>query len=86
MEEYSLGSGYKLLIGLYRRGTLQGGQLRDYISNYTTAVNEARKLEERDLIKITIVRDRRIVHYYELTDKGKKVAELLARADEIINS
>lgn len=65
---------------------MQGGQLRDYISNYITAVNEARKLEERDLIKITIVRDRRIVHYYELTDKGKKVAELLARADEIINS
>ena len=87
MDGYEgMGNGHLLMVALYRQGRMNGSQIKGYIKNYNTAVNTARSLECAGLVKITITKEHRIVHYYELTDKGKKSSELLARADEIINS
>lgn len=87
MEGYEgMGNGHLLMVALYCQGKMNGTQIKNYVKNYNTAVNTARSLEYAGLIKITITKKHRIVHYYELTEKGKRVAELFAQADDIINS
>jgi DNA-binding MarR family transcriptional regulator len=85
MSYKGLGNGYRLLLELYAAGgKLQGGQLRAAITNYDTAKNIARELQSMGLIEVEIIQRPKSIHWYSLTDKGRKVAEKLAEAEKIV--
>ena len=86
LEYDGLGNGYELILALHENGKMQGGQLRDIIKNYDTAVKTARKLESVGLIKVHIEVGKRTIHWYELTEKGQNVAKFLKQAQDIIDS
>lgn len=73
-----------LLIYLYDAGTIVGDDLTNVVSNYTRMKALALKFEERGIVNVK--RDKRpmIVFSYTLTEKGKKVAEHLIAAAEMV--
>jgi len=73
-----------LLLLLLERGELVASQLRLVNRNYAKIVSVARELELRGLVMVKMVRSPRVTHIYRLTLKGKKVAEKLKDAKEII--
>ena len=73
-----------LLILLLERGEITASQLRLVNRNYAKIAEVARGLEEAGLISVRTERSPRLAHLYKLTSKGKKVAEKLREAKELV--
>ena len=63
-----------------------GSMLREVCANYDTMVKLGRELEHYGLINIRTVQRPYLTNFYTLTEKGKKVAEHLRHAEEIIGN
>jgi DNA-binding HxlR family transcriptional regulator len=83
----ALGKRYSttLLLFLLDRKDTMGRDLRQVCTNYTTMVALARELEQLGLIKIEFVNTPYVQHRYNLTSKGRNVAQKLKEIEEIIN-
>lgn len=73
-----------LLLLLLEKGTIIASQLRLVNRNYAKIAEVARMLEERGLVVMDLERSPRVTFNYRLTPKGKKVAEKLREAKELI--
>lgn len=73
-----------LLVLLLERGEIVASQLRLVNRNYAKISAVAKDLEACGLVSVRMERSPRVSHIYRLTPKGKKVAEKLKEAKEII--
>ena len=74
-----------LLVYLLDRKDTMGRDLRNICTNYTTMVTLARELELMGLIKIDFINSPYVQHKYNLTEKGKRVAEKIKEIEEMIS-
>jgi len=80
-----LGEKYSVIIitELYERGgSLKISDFLDLITNYRTIEILSKKLQEEGLIEITELPERYPVTMLSLTEKGKEIAPVLAKAIE----
>jgi len=73
-----------LILFLDREGEIVATQLKAIHSNYMKLLILARKLKEKGILSIEEKRGPRLTYYISLTQKGKKVAEKLRTAREIV--
>ena len=73
-----------LLIHLLEKGELMATQLLEVHSSYRTIFSVAQRLTESRLVDVKTVRSPRVTYTFRLTSKGKKVAEKLKEARELI--
>lgn len=73
-----------LLVLLLDKGSIIATQLRLVNRNYAKIAAMARSLEDIGLITILLERSPRVTHVYKLTPKGRRVAEKLKEAKELI--
>lgn len=66
-------------------GSAKASHIQNVVGNYNSVVTAGRRLEAEGLIKITIFTGKLSYHLYELTEKGKLVAQKLKEAEEILN-
>lgn len=65
-------------------GSTRASYLRKVVKNYDSIVKTGRALEDTGLLNVRIEKDRIIFHSYELTEKGRKVAEKLREAELLL--
>lgn len=75
-----------LLVLLLERGEIVASQLRLVNRNYAKISAVAKELEICGLIAVRMERSPRVSHIYRLTPKGKKVAEKLREAMELMEA
>lgn len=73
----------KILLLLHEKGEVRYTEFTKIISSRGTLSLNLKDLEE-GLVKRKIVTTKPIQSYYSLTEKGRKVTELLARLSEVI--
>lgn len=73
-----------LLLYLQNKQELMATQLLEVHTNYHTIFAVARSLADAGLVEVKVVRSPRITYTFRLTTKGKKVAEKLKEARELI--
>lgn len=71
---------------LYRRENATASELRQLTGNYDKIKVVANELETLGLINVRMEEKPRLTYIYQLTEKGKKVAEKLEEIDNIIRS
>lgn len=69
-----------LILFIQRQGRIIQRQLNEISKGLVRLTKTAERLEDAGLLKITIVNEPRKTVYYELTSKGKAVAEILEKA------
>lgn len=75
-----------LILLIHSKVEVLGLGLREVSGNYPKLKLVADELKGRGLIEIQVQQKPRLVHIYKLTEKGKKVAELLQQIDSTIKS
>ena len=78
-----LGTTANILIALLD-GRMMASSVRK-VADYRTGISKLRQFLDAGLVEVTIEDNFRHTNWYELTDKGRKVAELLAEAKKIID-
>jgi DNA-binding MarR family transcriptional regulator len=73
-----------LVLFLAERSEILAFQLRDVHSNYMNMFALAQDLAEAGVIEIKEQRSPRVTYTFKLTPKGRKVAEKLREAKELI--
>jgi len=73
-----------LILYIEEKGEILAYQLREVHSNYTKMFELARRLTEAGVIDTKQERSPRVSYTYKLTATGKKVAEKLREAKEMI--
>jgi len=73
-----------LILFLDREGKIMATQLKAIHSNYMKLLILARTLDERGILHIEEKRGPRLTYYISLTQKGKKIAEKLKAARDIV--
>ena len=88
MKEYTgFGADAKILILLLKHGKTKRSDFKHvYGMNYNTAKASLEYMETWKLTEYEALGDRRDTVYYSLTEKGKKVAQMLSEIDEYIRS
>jgi DNA-binding MarR family transcriptional regulator len=77
----------EVLLLLFSNGRMKRSAFqRQFGMNYNTALSALDRIEELDLAEHEALCDRRDTVFYELTDKGRKAARMLAELDEFIRS
>jgi len=79
-----LGTAFEILVALLD-GRMMASDVRK-ITDYRTGLSKLRQFLDAGLVTVTIDEDWRHTNWYELTEKGKKAAEQLAKAKKIIDS
>ena len=85
LEYDGLGSKVDILIELFKEGEMNRGSFVK-ITNYDSAMKILRRLESAGLTECVEMGDRRHTVKWRLTDKGKKVAQMLVEVEKIITS
>ena len=75
-----------LLLLIHSEGEVLGFELRTISGNYPKLKLIADDLQKLGLIDIQIQQKPRLTHKYMLTEKGKKVAELLLKIDDTMKT
>jgi DNA-binding MarR family transcriptional regulator len=73
-----------LILFLDREGKIMATQLKVVHSNYMKLLLLARRLNDKGILHIEEKRGPRLTYFISLTPKGKKVAEKLKAAREIV--
>jgi len=73
-----------LLIYLHDAGTVVGDDLKNVVSNYTRMKSLAQAFEQKGMISIKREKRPMIVFSFSLTEKGRKVAEHLIAAADLV--
>ena len=76
----------RILLYLLEKGHIKKTDLLEIISSSDSLSNSLRKMEEEGLISVVTKIIGRKVIFIDLTDKGRRVAEQLKKAEEIANS
>lgn len=83
IETYKgLGTMVNILVGLLD-GRIKTSDVKRY-TDYRTGLYKLRQLLDAGLVSVTVDPNWRRTNWYELTPKGRRVAELLAEAERII--
>lgn len=83
IEPYKgLGTAVNVLVGLLN-GRMMASEVKKY-SDYRTGLSKLRQFLDAGLVSVTVDPNWRRTNWYELTPKGRRVAELLAEAERII--
>jgi DNA-binding HxlR family transcriptional regulator len=77
-----LGTTVDILIALLS-GRMMASDVRK-VADYRTGISRLRQFLDAGLVKLTIENNFRHTNWYELTEKGRKAALLLAEAKRII--
>jgi DNA-binding HxlR family transcriptional regulator len=77
-----LGTTVDILIALLN-GKMMASDVRK-VADYRTGVSKLRQFLDAGLVNLTIEDSFRHTNWYELTEKGERVAKLLAEAKKII--
>ena len=85
LEYDGLGSRVDILVELFKEGEMNRGAFTK-ITNYDSAMKILRRLQSAGLVECTELGDRRNTVKWKLTEKGKMVAELLVKVEELIVS
>lgn len=83
-EEFKgFGSTSAILVGLLD-GRMKASDVTKY-TEYRTGISKLRQFLGIGLVTLSIDEDFRHTNWYELTPKGRRVAELLAEAQKIVD-
>ncbi|HEY3420350.1 MAG TPA: hypothetical protein VGK23_07345 [Methanomassiliicoccales archaeon] len=74
------------LLFLFDKNKVMSSEAKSISGNYYTTAELARKMETAGLIEIQTVQKPYLTNYYSITEKGKKVAEKLLEAEQIIGT
>ena len=77
-----LGTAVDVLVALLN-GRMMASDVRK-VADYRTGISKLRQFLDAGLVELTIEDNFRHTNWYVLTEKGKKVAELLAKAKNAI--
>jgi DNA-binding PadR family transcriptional regulator len=66
-------------------GKAKESQLEVIVKNYDSYVSVAQKLVDAGLARCFIGKERRTTKWYELTDKGQKVANYIKAANDVLH-
>ena len=75
-----------VILYLYENGTVAATDLLDVVKNYTRMKALADSLVELGLVEMNAIKTRNVEFQYTLTAKGRKVAERLIEAVDLISS
>lgn len=74
----------KILLFLHEKGEVRYSDLTSLITSRGTLSLNLKELDEEGLIQRRVVTTKPIQSYYSLTDKGKKIAEILNRLNKVL--
>ena len=74
----------KILLFLNQKGEVRYTDLTNLITSRGTLSLNLKELDEEGFIQRRVVTTKPIQSYYSLTKKGKKVAEILERLNEVL--
>lgn len=74
----------KILLFLNQKGEVRYTDLTNLITSRGTLSLNLKELDEEGLIQRRVMTTKPIQSYYSLTEKGKKVAEILQRLNEVL--
>lgn len=77
-----LGTATDVLVALLD-GKMMASDVRK-VADYRTGISKLRQFLDAGLVTLTIEENWRHTNWYELTEKGRKAAELIAEAKRII--